>query len=328
MDRNKAFVVVVSVLTLALIAFLVFRVAASQSLREGLGLARNFVFAEGVAREDSGRTNFVILGKAGEGSPAPDLTDTIIFASVRRDGPRRIDLLPIPRDIWIEDLRAKLNSAYFWGGIPLVKSSVEEIVGVPVHYAMVVDFSGFRELIDFVGGIDVVVDKSFTDERFPVPGRESDLCDGDRIFSCRYETVKFEKGMEHMDGERALKFVRSRMSEDKEEGTDTARSKRQQKVTTALLERVFSPEILLSPEKLLGLREITNRLVERDIKDGELAAIARTTLEARGRLKAHSLDERLLVNPPISPKYDNLYVFIPKGEGWEDTHQWIQNEIF
>jgi len=111
----------------------------------------------------------------------------------------------------------------------LAKSVAEEIVGIPVHYAVVVDFDFFQKVIDELGGIEVDVETDFVDDRYPIKGREDDLCNGDPKFSCRYETVEFKKGLQFMDGGAALKFVRSRNAEG-DEGTDLARIARQEKV--------------------------------------------------------------------------------------------------
>lgn len=277
-----------------------------------------------------GRTNVLILGKGGEGHEAPDLTDTIIFASISHDD-SRIVLISLPRDIWISALRAKLNSTYYWGnqrqgggGLILTKSSVEEIVGVPVHYGVVVDFSGFKRIIDTLGGIEVEVERSFTDKRYPIPGREDDDCgDEDPDFLCRYETIQFEKGRQLMDGETALKFARSRNAEG-EEGTDFARARRQEKVLTAIKKRALSIDILLSPKKVLELLGVVQKSVETDIDSSAAAILARRTVSAKDNIYTHVLPEGFLERPPISPRHDNLYIFIPKDGSWDKVHAWVE----
>ena len=97
-----------------------------------------------------------------------------------------VDLISIPRDIWIPEIRAKINSAYYWGGVSLSKSLVEKITSLPTHYAVVIDFSSFKEIIDALGGVKIDVANSFTDDLYPIEGREEDLCDGDKEFKCRY----------------------------------------------------------------------------------------------------------------------------------------------
>jgi LCP family protein required for cell wall assembly len=279
------------------------------------------------------RTNILILGRSGEGHDSPDLTDTIIFASVGHTD-HSVKLISLPRDIWIPELRAKLNSTYYWGnqrqkggGIILAKSTVESILGQPVHYGLVIDFSGFMKMVDVLGGVEIDVERAFVDEKYPIAGKENDECDGDLEYKCRYETVSFEKGKQIMDGETALKFVRSRNAEG-DEGTDLAREARQQKVIAAVQKEVFSSRVLLSPKKMLSIWKVVSGSVETDIDSSAGAILLRRLLQAKGQMDSHVLPEDFLVNPPIQPKYDNLYVFIPAGDGWKEVHSWVRGILF
>lgn len=310
---------------------ILFRVLNSSGLSNYLYLVKTFVTTpmDKVEVEDD-RTNILILGKGGVGHEAPDLTDTMIFASISHTGGKPI-LVSLPRDIWVDELRAKLNSAYYWGnqktpggGLTLAKATVSGIVGKPIHYAMVVDMSGLSSLIDLLGGVDVDVETAFTDNKFPIPGREGDLCGGDRTFACRYETITFERGTKHMSGELALKFVRSRNAEG-DEGTDFARAKRQQKVLEGVQKRLLSRDIYLNPTKIKELLALIENTVETDIDEEAGAIIGRRLFDTRDIRESHVLSEDLLVNPPISRKYDNLYVFVPKVEGWSEVHSWVEN---
>lgn len=291
----------------------------------------NFLFAPTSAISSiDGRTNILVLGKGGAGHEAPDLTDTMMFVSLSDTG-KGISIVSLPRDIWIPTLRAKLNSAYYWGnqkqeegGLVLAKSTVEEIVGQPVHYAVVVDFGGFKEIIDDLGGLDVNVERSFIDNKFPVAGKEKDTCNGDPEFKCRYETISFEKGLQHMDGQTALNFVRSRNAEG-EEGTDLAREARQQKVIKAMEKKMLSPSFYLSPKKVLKVYEDAKKVIETDITSQEGAVLLRKFLTARQNTTTNVLGEDFLVHPQTSQKYDNLYVFIPKTGNWDDVHKWVES---
>lgn len=292
-------------------------------------LGKNFVFTpEESIKASNNRTNILILGKGGEGHEAKDLTDTIIFASVNNKDPS-VYLISLPRDIWIKELRTKLNSIYYWGnqkqergGLILAKATVEEIVGQPVHYGIVIDFLGFKKLIDALGGIEVDVERSFTDERYPIAGRENDSCDGDPEFKCRYETISFTQGRQFMNGETALKFVRSRNAKG-DEGTDFARAARQQKVILAIKEKILSKEILLSPQKILALKDTILQSIETDISPSAGAILARRLLQVNNKIRSYVLPEELLINPPKSPKYDYLYVFIPKDGNWDQIRNWV-----
>jgi polyisoprenyl-teichoic acid--peptidoglycan teichoic acid transferase len=311
------------------------RQVTNSSTGDYLKLARHFLFPNNDAiTVINNRTNLLILGKGGGSHEAPELTDTMIFASISHDDPQSIDLISLPRDIWISDLRGKLNSVYYWGnkqqengGLVLAKSTVEEIIGQPVHYAVVFDFSGFKNVIDILGGIDVEVEKGFTDEWFPIPGKENDLCDGDPEYKCRYETITFVPGVEHMNGERALKFVRSRHSEDLESGTDIARSQRQRKVIDAVIRKMTTREIVTSPAKLRELFEAAQNYSETDLNQEAIAVLARRVYQAKDDIQSHSIPEDLLVVPPYTAEYDNLYVFIPVVGDWSQVQKWVQDTL-
>ena len=292
-----------------------------------------FIFAH-VSKVETmaGRINILILGKGGEGHAASDLTDTIIFASISHTKPA-ISIFSLPRDIWVPEIRAKINSAYYWGkqrkeggGLILAKSTVEEIVGQPVHYGLVVDFSGFIKIVDVLGGIEVDVERAFVDGKYPIPGKENDECNGDKEFKCRYETVKFENGIRLMDGETALKFVRSRNAQG-EEGTDIARAARQQKVLIAIREKILSTKILLSPRKLLDISKVFKDSIESDISADVGAILIRRALDAREEISTFVLAEELLINPPISPRYDNQYVFVAKAGDWSEVNKWVSERL-
>lgn len=341
------------ILGAAMIVFLVILLVGSLIKKTKIpyyyNLASSFIFTpEGVVDEIDGRTNILILGKGGDGHEAPDLTDTILFMSLDHNE-NEVTMISLPRDIWLPTLRTKLNSVYYWGnkkeplvqrtpdtegvggGIILAKASVEEILGQHVHYAVVLDFSGFREIIDVLGGVEVDVETEFSDEKFPIPGRENDLCDGDPEYKCRYETLRFAQGRQLMDGETALKFARSRNAEG-DEGTDFARQKRQQKIIEAVKEKILDKDTLLSPKKLLQLKDAFLSNLEMDIEENESAVLARILLNSKDNISSQILPEELLINPPLSFKYDNLYVFIPKEEGlstgsgldWSEVHNWVE----
>lgn len=192
--------------------------------------------------------NIVLLGKGGGAHDGPNLTDSINIASINLQT-KNIILMSLPRDIWSEPLKEKINAAYAIGeakdpgkgGLILAKAEVGGVIGQTIHYAAVIDFEKFEELINFFGGVDIHVEKSFTDNQFPIPGRENDTCGGDTDYKCRYESLSFQKGMQHMDGETALNFVRSRHGNN-DEGSDFARGKRQQKVISAVMAKKFTPK--------------------------------------------------------------------------------------
>ncbi len=300
---------------------------------EYVRLGTTFLFPRNeVVNIFEGKTNVLILGKGGGSHEAPDLTDTMILASISHESPQKVSLLSLPRDIWIPELRTKLNTVYYYGnkqqagaGLVAAKSSVEEITGQQINYGVVFDFQGFSEIINILGGVDVEVEKSFTDERFPIAGKENDLCDGDKDYGCRYEKITFEAGTEHMDGERALKYVRSRHSQDLEAGTDIARSQRQRSVIDAVIKKMTSREVLFSPTTLRNVFEAFQSNMETDLTADAIAVLGRRVYQGRNNLQSYNIPEELITVPPYAPEYDNLYVFIPKANDWSEVQKWIQD---
>ena len=267
-----------------------------------------------------GRTNILVMGMAGKNHEGGDLTDNMLLVSISITKPS-ITIISIPRDLWIPEIRAKINSSYHYGGLTLAKSNVELALGTPVHYGVVLDFSGFKDIVDVLGGIEVDVENSFTDNLYPIAGKENDPC-----LPCRYETLQFEKGKQLMNGETALKFVRSRHAEG-DEGTDTARSARQQKIIDAIENKIMDPKVFLNPKKDLAVWKVVMGSLETDINYEAGAVIARKIFDARNSINKYLIPEDLLVNPPTTYKYDKQYVFIPKlGNGkWEDIHKWVRS---
>ena len=333
LKKNKlfSFKKILTFLTILLLLFIVFftnRKIDGFFVKNYLGLFSDFIFApvSKIQSTDS-RVNILILGKSGEGHAAPDLTDTIMFTSISFNNPS-IRLISIPRDIWVPEIRAKINSAYYWGkekdndGMSLSKNLVEGIVGQPIHYVVVFDFSSFIKIIDVLGGVEVNIERSFVDEKYPIVGKENDLCDGDKTYKCRYEIIQFEKGKQLMNGETALKFVRSRNALGSE-GTDIAREERQQKIITAVKNNILSLRTLLNLKKMWGIWKILKETVETNINESSAVIVARKIFDARKDVSSSVIPEDLLINPPISSKYDNQYVFIPKNVSWKDIQKWI-----
>ncbi|WP_441144808.1 LCP family protein [Micromonospora sp. L32] len=163
-------------------------------------------------------------------------TDTIILAHLPKDR-KSAQLISIPRDTWVRVPRskdgqhggreAKINAAYAWGGIPLMVQTVEEFTKVRVDHVAVVDFAGFTDIIDALGGVDIYSDKTFTSIHPP------------------FRT--FQQGMQKMDGETALDYSRQR--KQFADG-DFARIRHQQQVIKAILDKAASGGILTSPGKL------------------------------------------------------------------------------
>lgn len=268
----------------------------------------------------SGRTNILILGREGLGADRGGglLTDTMILVSVHQPEPDTV-LLSIPRDVWVPSLKAKINSAYYYGnlkkpgsgGIILAKAAVDEIIGQPVHYALVIDFAGFEKIIDMLGGVDITVDKSFVDHKFPIAGKEDDECDGDPEFLCRYEIIQFNEGRQHMDGATALKFVRSRQAEGGE-GSDFARSRRQEKLLLALRGKLLSASVLTNVKLLRSVMTQASQIVVTDIPSDLYPALVKLAWKSlKTAPRAVTLSEpNELYHPPVSAAHGGQWVLL------------------
>ncbi|NMB56740.1 hypothetical protein GYA19_02265 [Candidatus Beckwithbacteria bacterium] len=285
-----------------------------------------------------GKTNILFLGMGGGNHEGADLTDTMIFISLDLKN-NQVYLLSLPRDIWSASMQAKINTAYHYGeenetggGYKLAEDAVYEIVGMPIHYVVSLDFSGFENIINLLGGVDVEIERSFEDKLYPIAGKENDLCAGDPSLACRYETINFTQGLQHMDGTTALKFVRSRHSEG-EEGTDFARSQRQQKVMEAIKDKLISTEIIFNPKKLIELKNTGMQYIKfnKNISDKEYAAFASFGLNFFKSGK-HPISiildqgdnnrEGFLTSPP-EYKY-GVWVLEPKSGSWTEFQEYLK----
>lgn len=331
--RGVLLVGVASVITLIILG--INSLIAQTQLGEYLALGKAFAGRNvSLLSSTDSRVTVLVLGKGGKDHEAPDLTDTLMVASFSLNTPGEIDLISLPRDIWIDPLKAKINSLYYYGnlkkpggGLVLAKSTVEEILGTPIHYAIVVDFSGFEQVINALGGVDVEVATPFVDTKYPIAGKETDECGGDLTYACRYETISFDQGTQHMDGATTLKFTRSRNAQG-DEGTDLARAKRQQLVMVAIKNKLTSRQVLTSPKTLTAVYEAALAAMETDLDRQQLAVLARLALDARDNVTSHVLPEDLIYHPP-DYLYSYQYVFIPSSEdgSWSEIQEWVKSII-
>lgn len=150
-------------------------------------------------------------------------------------GTHRLAYLSIPRDLRVEVPgygTSKINAANQFGGPALTIRTVRQLTGLPVHHVVVVDFDGFRELIDALGGIEVNVPRPILSNRFDCPYKPA---------RCReWEGWRFAKGRQHMDGRRALVYSRIRTNRLDPSETDIARGGRQQAVAEAVGDEIAS----------------------------------------------------------------------------------------
>jgi LCP family protein required for cell wall assembly len=344
----RIFLVLAFILIAFLLTSLFIKEAKKLNASMYLNVVYNFIQAPiDQLASSNGRTNILIMGKAGGAHDGPDLTDTMMLFSISLKE-NNIKIISIPRDTWIPETRSKINSAYYWGGqntpyfqndlgnlsssnrgINFAKVIVSGVVGVPIQYGALIDFSGFKDIIDEIGGITVDVPNSFTDYFYPIAGRENDTCGGhDPLFMCRYETLHFDQGKQLMNGELALKFVRSRHAEGVE-GTDIAREARQQKVIEAVKNKLMDKNTYVNFGRDVAILKTILGSVQTDLDYPTAAIIARKAYDSRSSISSFLIPEGMLVNPLISSKYDMQSVLIPKaGSGkWEEINNWVASVL-
>lgn len=347
-----------TIIILTLLLFFVTIVAVFQPARDTLSFLFQLLFQRDVSLQiEEGRVNVLLLGNAGGNHDGANLTDTIIVLSIDQDK-REALFISIPRDLWIPKLQEKINTAYTLGegkqeggGLTLAKAVVREVTGLSIQYAVKMDFEGFTKAVDSIGGLIISVEQPLLDEEYPIDGKENDLCGKEEedleqlsatisaksIFPCRFESLILEKGKQHMDGALALKYVRSRNAKDAE-GTDFARSRRQQKVLSAFSDKIFSIGILLNPFKVQSLFSIVKEHVESDANTSELDDFIRLAKTMQGTKIQNMLidygDEKkgrvgLLINPPISEQVGLQWVLIPRiGNGdFSEIQEYVDCQI-
>lgn len=300
-------------------------------------------------KSTNGRTNILLLGTGGARHDGPNLTDTIIVASIKtkfgsKEAPAKspIILISIPRDVYLDSLKGKINTAYAIGadrgkgtGLVLAEGAVSEITGLTIHYGVRVDFSAFEQIVDTLGGIDVNVEHTFDDFQYPVEGKEDDTCgfsqqdvatisaslEPETPFTCRYEHIHFDAGPQHMDGTTALKFVRSRHAAS-DEGTDFARAKRQQLVIDAIKSKIFSTDTFLHLDKLEEIYNVLKSHVDTDFDPSQGNNLLNLGLKYRqSKFENVVVGTDLLENPPID---ERGWILVPKSGDWNQIHQYIK----
>lgn len=321
---------------------------------------------EGHTPEDPEKTHFnvLLLGYGGAGHSGGGLADALVLANINTVT-NKVNLIAIPRDIWVplplrSDLKQnfKINAAFAignddggyvlkepqykgeHGGGEMAKYSVELVTGQEVDYYVGVDFNSFERAIDAIGGINVDVPVSFTDEFYPIKGEENNLCgksleeaealkaqysgfELEKQYTCRYESPSFTKGPMQMDGKTALKFVRSRHSS--QHGGDFARGQRQQAVLTATRNKLISLDALTKIDEFYS--ELSG-LIRTDLKEMDVVEVLSLTGDPlKYEATNINIDTNNYLNNSVSS--DGQYILIPKaGNGnWDEVHKFVSDAI-
>jgi polyisoprenyl-teichoic acid--peptidoglycan teichoic acid transferase len=229
--------------------------------------------------EGAGRINILLLGVGGTGHDGPDLTDTIMVASIDPVN-NKAALLSIPRDLWVKMPNdyvgnyQKINAAYEAGkyeylgkedssnanqaaitaGFKTVDETVSDVIGIPINYNVLVDFQAFQQAVDTVGGVTLNV--------------PTELYDPTIAWENHNNPVIAKPGVQTMNGAQALLYARSR-----ETSSDFARADRQRALLVALKDKTLSLNIISNPLKISGLLSAFGDNVRTDISISDAQAL-------------------------------------------------------
>lgn len=270
-SKTRSYVVAGILILLA--GFVVFRVTSAAYNIVSNWSPKNLLFAIGsdLKKDEHGYTNILLLGDGGHKRDGADLIDTIMVASIDYQK-NSVSLFSIPRDFYVKADKTlgnlysgKINEVYRNnkktsknedGRFQIFKKVVGSLVNLDIQYYLRVDFRGFAQVVDSLGGITVEVKNDIYDPFYP---NEED--DG-------YDPFTIKKGLQEMNGETALKFVRSRHTT-----SDFDRSARQQIVIQAIQQKALSKDILTSATALEDLYNAIKNNLNTDLSLREMISL-------------------------------------------------------
>ena len=239
--------------------------------------------------------NIVVLGTDGRASEGYlSRTDSIMLVGVK-PSQLRLSLLSIPRDLFIEVPgygSQRINTINLLAeekqpgtGPALVMESISQDFSIRLQRYVRLDFNGFVQLVDAVGGITIDVEHTIIDDQYPTENGG-------------VEVVKFDMGVQQMDGQRALIYARTRHADD-----DYHRALRQQQVISALFAKLVNP--VHWPAAIAALRSS----VDSNLTIGDLFTLTVPALLNRGRYESLVIDREYIKGSSeghAAPDYDKL----------------------
>jgi LCP family protein required for cell wall assembly len=301
------------------------------------------------------RLNILLLGYGGAGHDGAYLTDSMMVMSLNTEN-NQVSYIPIPRDLWVkiptrgyDGSFSKINAAYPIGmdttrypnklpqfsGVNgpgnLSKYEVSQVLGIPIDYYVSADFYAFKTIVDTLGGVEVNIENSFTDYTYPSGDANVNaaFCSSDnaldtQIKNCRYKKVHFEKGLQTMEGEAALEYARSRHALGPE-GSDFARSKRQQKLLSAIEKKAISIGAI---SKIFTLMDAVQGHFKTDLSIAEVKDLADYVSTVDVSNAAHlSLTDQTLQLLVSSYSDDGQWILLPADTDYTEIHQYISDNL-
>lgn len=259
--------------------------------------------------KENNRTNILLLGLRGEDDVEHGglLTDTMMVLSL--DTKNKIaSIISVPRDIYLRIpgtlKKEKINAAYLigeeklpgGGGLELSKRTVQYVTGLYIDNVVSVDFKAFKEIIDELGGIDVYLDKEFRE---------------DKQWGVDFYVAS---GLQHMSGEVALYYARSRYSSN-----DFDRGRRQQQVLLATKDKAMQLGFLANPFKINSVLDTLEKNIRTDLTIFEIVKFSKLTSQIENNNIRHKV---LSTENYLSQTYiDGAYVLLPKDGNFEEIRK-------
>lgn len=365
LHKRVWFRIVIAIITVILITGGVFAWKTGNivnKISEG-GLLRSIVHSiPGVKSElkgeSDGRINILLLGMRGENIPGGGLlADTIMVVSVEPQN-NKVAMISIPRDLYVTvpgtSDKQKINAVHSYGeqkgkgqGLEDMKTVASDVLGIPVQYAVSINFQGFQQLVDAVGGIDITLEKPFNEA---MQFDEEKVCDPN-VFTVptgKYELKKNEKGKivaqyplctnpnkecggdfnlpagkQTLNGTVALCYVRSRKT-----SSDFERAKRQQLVLQLLKDKLASAGTLTDFGKVNDILNALGDNVRSDMQAWEMKRFydiygGMANFQTYQRVLEDS-EEGLLYHPTDAAK-EVGYILLPRGNNYDRLHEMAKN---
>jgi len=286
--------------------------------------------------KDKTNLNILVLGldERNDQLEKTKVTDTIIFSNINLNQ-GRINLISLPRDLWIDKSKTKINQFYPLSlkepdKFSFLKQQFSNITGYPIDKVLVIRTEDLIKIIDLIGGVDVNLEKGFKDEQYPNPEYIKNPSSNTPI----YITVEFSSGLNHLDASNVTQFVRSRHGGDTPEtgGTDLARVKRQQLLIEAVISKIKSGAII-NQWKQFPLFYNYFHSLEQDFTDQELSDLIFKLLPNISNLKLNKINLPVGINSKDGLIYHPNYlvakqwVFLPSDSTFKQIQEYLQKQF-
>ncbi len=336
------FFLIVAALAITVLGFLAFHTISSslqganqnanvsnplkKALSDILPAALPLVGDQPLKGEADGRINILLLGIGGEGHSGEFLTDTIMVVSFS-PVTHNAEIFSIPRDLAVRvpgrDTFTKINALYPLdkppfpkpGGVDFIEQKITQITGLPIHYYAVIDFGALVDIINDVGGISIPQESTLQDNKFPTD-------------TGGYQTFGVQSGWRYLNGDDALKYVRSRESDN-----DFQRMRRQHVVLIALEQKIKGLNAAKDLPIILKLYQDASGHVATDATLANLERIFSLTQGFNvGNASFYVFSSEpgnLLISRMATWGNQQAYILQPKAgaENYSDMQKFIQEKI-